>query len=358
VDDRIGRRAARAGAGAAARFANLNVRIGWVSSDTLTARVANFASLSPAVAMRIANIARWIEKHVPGVETEMYRRDRRYDIVVFAKAMDEECRREAEKIQSYGGRVVFDANVNYYEIWGDYDIPDTKPTEQQRRDAVAMTQVADWVVADSSYLLGVVQRYTKSAGWIPDNVDLGLFGARRQDRGADRIRLVWSGMAKKARPLLSIREALATLPDAELVVVSEAAPAELAELEQSIPCRYVPFTPRRYAKTLRTCDVIISPKRLTNAYELAHTEWKITLGMAAGLPAVASPQQSYVEAIGHKGGGIVADGTDEWAEALGSLASDADLRARLGSLARETVVERYATPVVAAEYAEVLGRLN
>jgi len=334
------------------------VRIGWVSSDTLTARVASFASLSPAVAMRIANVARWIEKHVPGVETEMYRRDRRYDIVVFAKAMDEECRREAEKIQGYGGRVVFDANVNYYEIWGDYDIPDTKPTEQQRRDAVAMTQVADWVVADSSYLLGVVQRYTKSAGWIPDNVDLGLFGARRQDRGADRIRLVWSGMAKKARPLLSIREALATLPDAELVVVSEAAPAELAELEQSIPCRYVPFTPRRYAKTLRTCDVIISPKRLTNAYELAHTEWKITLGMAAGLPAVASPQQSYVEAIGHRGGGIVADGTDEWAEALGSLASDADLRARLGSLARETVVERYATPVVAAEYAEVLGRLN
>jgi glycosyltransferase involved in cell wall biosynthesis len=333
-------------------------RIGWVSSDTLNARVANFASLSPAVAMRIANIARWIGKNVPDVETEMYRRDRRYDIVVFAKAMDQECRREAEKIQGYGGRVVFDANVNYYEIWGDYDIPDTKPTEEQQRDAIAMTQLADWVVADSSYLLGVVERYTDSAGWIPDNVDLGLFGARREHREGDRIRLVWSGMARKARPLLAISEALAKLPEAELVVVSESAPTELAQLEESIPCRYVAFTPRRYAKTLRTCDVIISPKRLTNAYELAHTEWKITLGMAAGLPAVASPQQSYVEAIGRKGGGIVVDGTDEWADALRSLASDAELRARLGSLAHETVAERYATPVVAAEYAVVLGRLT
>src|SRR5262245_44394980 len=308
--------------------------------------------------MRIANIARWIGKNVPDVETEMYSRDRRYDIVVFAKAMDEDCRREAEKIQGYGGRVVFDANVNYYEIWGDYDIPDTRPTEHQQQEAIAMTELADSVVADSSYLLGVVQRHTGSAAWIPDNVDLGLFGARRRHENGDRLRLVWSGMARKARPLLSITDALATLPEAELVVVSESVPTELAELERSIPCRYVAFTPHRYAKTLRTCDVIISPKRLSNAYELAHTEWKITLGMAAGLPAVASPQQSYVEAIGHKGGGIVADGTDEWAEALRSLAADVNLRARLGSLAHETVVERYATPVVAAEYADVLRRLT
>jgi len=103
--------------------------------------------------------------------------------------------------------------------------------------------------------------------------------------------------------------------------------------------------------------VIVSPKRLQNGYELGHTEWKITLGMAAGLPAVASPQQSYVEAIGHRGGGIVADSTEEWTEALGRLAIEPALRAELGERAVETVRERYATPVVARQYLDLLRSL-
>jgi glycosyltransferase involved in cell wall biosynthesis len=103
--------------------------------------------------------------------------------------------------------------------------------------------------------------------------------------------------------------------------------------------------------------VIVSPKRLCNGYELGHTEWKITLGMAAGLPAVASPQRSYVEAIGHRGGGVVADGPDEWRGALERLRDDVSYRRDLGERAAETVRERYATPVVAAEYRDLLRRV-
>ena len=42
--------------------------------------------------------------------------------------MDVRCQDEAERIQAYGGKVVFDANVNYYDIGGDYFIPGTQPT--------------------------------------------------------------------------------------------------------------------------------------------------------------------------------------------------------------------------------------
>jgi glycosyltransferase involved in cell wall biosynthesis len=123
------------------------------------------------------------------------------------------------------------------------------------------------------------------------------------------------------------------VPELELVVASNERPAELAELERVVPCRYVPFSLRGYARELRSCDVIVSPKRLVNGYELGHTEWKITLGMAAGLPAVASPQRSYVEAIEHRGGGIVADGAEEWRAALEQL-RDPAVRAELGERAR------------------------
>jgi glycosyltransferase involved in cell wall biosynthesis len=78
--------------------------------------------------------------------------------------------------------------------------------------------------------------------------------------------------------------------------------------------------------------------------------------MAVGLPALASPQRSYVEAIEHRGGGVVAAGTDEWRDAL-ELFGDDSVRSELGRRAWETVRARYATSVVAAQYRDVLREL-
>ena len=339
---------------AAGRRGRARLRVGWVAAGTLTARYPRYSALEASVAMRVANNACWIDRRSERLACELYRPRRRYDVVVFFKAMDERCQAEAARIRGYGGRVVFDANVNYYEIWGEYDIAATRPTEQQQRDAIAMTAAADWVVADSTYLLDIARKHNPRASWVPDNVDLALFPHTRTHTGSGRLRLVWSGIAQKAAPLLRVADALAGLAGAELVLVSNRPPEVLAELSRALPCSYVPFGLASYAKLLRGCDVIISPKHLVNGYELAHTEWKITLGMAAGLPAVASPQQSYVEAVGHHGGGRIVESVQEWRTALEELAGDPALRAALGRRARLTVEEHYATPVVARRYEEVL----
>jgi glycosyltransferase involved in cell wall biosynthesis len=340
------------------RRPGISLRIGWATAGTLDAASTSFSSLESAVAMRIADTARWIDANAPDVANEMYRRGRPYDVVVFFKDATDAVLEEAVGLQERGVRVVFDANVNYYEVWGEYEVPGTRPTPDQQRGATALTRLADWVVADSSYLLTVIRRLTERASWIPDNVDLRLFRTPRRHRRRRVTTLVWSGIAKKALPLLDITDALGSLRGAEFVVVSNEVPAELRELRAAIPCRFVRYGPRRYVRLLRRCDLIVSPKRLVNGYELGHTEWKITLGMAAGLPAVASPQQSYVEAIGHAGGGIVADSREDWRGALERLVEDPGLRGELGSRARRTVSERYATPVVARQYLELLRSLG
>jgi len=301
--------------------------------------------------MRIANVGRWVNRNLP-IYSEMYRADRRYEVVVFVKAMDENARRERERVQARGAKAVFDANVNYYEIWGDYELPNTQPTEEQRAAAVEMTERADAVVADSSYIYDIVGKLNDRAVWIPDNVDLRLFRPARRRRSATPVRLVWSGRSAKARPLQLLQELADALHGFELLVVSDREPAELSGVRQALPTTFQPFDLRGYARILRTCDAIISPKRLVNGYELGHTEWKITLGMAAALPAVASPQRSYVEALG-AGGGIVADSHEEWIAAFEKL-RDPDVRCELGEQARATVEERYSTPVVARRYGEFL----
>jgi glycosyltransferase involved in cell wall biosynthesis len=336
------------------RRGRAELSVGWATASTLTAERATFRGLETSVAMRVANVARWLNANAP-IRNELYRPGRRYDVVVFAKAMDARAQAEAERVRSSGGRVVFDANVNYYEIWGEYDVPRTEPTPEQQRDAEAMTRAADAVVADSTYILAIVRRYNERAEWIPDNVDLDVFRPRPPHSGS-RLRLVWSGRSQKARPLTLLREPLAGLADVELVVVSNARPPELDGLAEVAAVSFEPFALRSYARALRQCDVIVSPKRLVNGYELGHSEWKITLGMAAGLPAVASPQQSYVEAIGARGGGVVADSPAEWREALERL-RDPVVRSDLGARARRTVEELYSTPVVARRYGDFLLEL-
>ena len=325
--------------------------VGWATSSSLAADRATFRGLETSVAMRIANVGRWLNRNLP-IRSEMYRPERRYDVVVFVKAMDDRARRERDRVQAAGAKAVFDANVNYYEIWGDYELPNTQPTEEQRAAAVEMTERADAVVADSTYILDVVKTLNDRATWIPDNVDLRLFRRPRRHRPGTPVRLVWSGRSTKAQPLTLLPQLGEALRGFELVVVSDREPPELDELRAALPTSFERCDLRRYARTLRTSDVIISPKRLVNGYELGHTEWKITLGMAAGLPALASPQRSYVEAL-DGGGGIVADSREEWERALEAL-RDAERRADLGSRARATVQERYSTPAVARRYGEFL----
>ena len=331
-------------------------RVGWVASDTLQASRVSFDALSDAVRMRIANVARWIERNTEDIRCELYRRRRSYDVVVFQKAMSDDAIAEAGRLKERGTRVVFDANVNYYEIEGEYEIPGTKPTEEQRRQAIAMTTAADLVVADSTFLCGVARRFNASAVTVPDNVDLDVFSSVSGHESAGPFRVVWSGMAAKALPLLDIAEAVSALADSELVLVSERAPEVMEQLREGLTVRYVPWSLAGYARLLPSCDVIVSPKRLTNRYELGHTEWKITLGMACGLPAVASPQQSYVEALSD-GGGFIAETADEWQGALARLAGDAGFRRSVGAAARATVERRYSTSVVAHLYLGVLRTL-
>ena len=51
--------------------------------------------------------------------------------------MGEREQAEAERARARGAAVVFDANVNYYDVWGEYDLPGTRPTTEQQRAAEA-----------------------------------------------------------------------------------------------------------------------------------------------------------------------------------------------------------------------------
>lgn len=333
-------------------------RIGWISPGFFATPRRHFGELQGFERMRVENVARWVNRSSGLFHNEFYRPERHYHAVIFQKMMDDRSREEARRIQGYGGKVIFDANVNYYEIWGEYIVPGTQPTPRQQEDAEEMTRNADWVVADSEYLAATIQKQTPKVTFIPDNVDLNLFSGIRTHTARKPCVLMWSGIGKKAMHLLLIRDVLARLKNVELRLVTDWIPADiLGALQEVVPCEVLFFSDKVYAGALLDSDIIISPKRLTNGYELAHTEYKISPGMAVGLPAVASPQPSYVEAISHKEGGLIAHTDDDWYEALHSLSQDHNLRAQMGISARDTIVQLYSTPIIARKYLDLFEAL-
>jgi glycosyltransferase involved in cell wall biosynthesis len=332
-------------------------RAGWITYDSFFQPKKHFDQLVSFNVIRAGNIAKWINANSDIFYNELYHSERRYDIVIFVKMMDKRCQAEAKRIQAYGGKVIFDANVNFYEIWGDYFVPETCPTGEQQRDAIWMTSHADWVVADSNYIAEIARKYNPCVTWIPDCVDLGVYQGVKKHRLKSPIVLAWSGVGKKARHLLLIRDILACLKGLKMILVCDEEPEVINDLQEVISCRVLHFTDKVYARTLLDCDIIISPKQLCNGYEMGHTEYKITLGMAIGLPAIASPQPSYVEAISHNNGGIIAHTAEEWFTALKRLTSDHQLRGEMGVRAKQTVMECYSIPVVAQKYLKVFEGL-
>lgn len=312
---------------------------------------------------------RWIAAALPDIRYELYRPGRHYDVVVFLKSMGPPCLALAQSLQSRGTRIVFEANVDYYTRFeGETRLDAMAPNAQQREDAIAITRQADAVIASSRHLAAVCAEYQPRTTWVPDNVNLRLRPARWGGPAVrdGRLQIWWSGMAAKLFEFLAAESAWLAFADRihlQLVTddvnrARERWPAEVRARLERLLAR-VPHTIHRFRDIADLLaryavgGVIVSPRFLDTPYNLGHTEWKLTLGMACGLPAIASPVPSYRDVAERADSGAVtlcASGPD-WHAAL----DEALTRPGHGSAAAEAVVRaHYETGMVARQHAASL----
>lgn len=309
-----------------------------------------------------------------GLRYELYRPWRHYDALVFLKAMGGRNEVLQQRFKARGRATFFDANVNYYEVSGRFHYEGMRPTDEQTRDAVAMTGAVSAVIADSRFLAGKAGAHAARVRWIPDNVNLAI--APRVTpwrRGAGPLPLLWSGQSLKLFELLSIAPVLRAFRDRiELRLVTNDLAAlrrwyppheqEFRALLDAVPHRIIPFESLPHLMSVYAeGGVAISPRFLDNSYNLGHTEWKITLPMACARMVLAAPVPSYVDAFERaEGRGLRICGSDDaWASALEAILDGRWDLAEEGMAARSLVEHFYSTDVVAAEHAaflrEVIG---
>jgi len=351
-------------------------RVGWVISDQLdrSAFVRKGYLCSGGVGLvRYEWLASYVNaRPALGLSHEVYRPWRRYDAMLFLKSMGPRSLALLQRSRARGHVTIFDANVNYYEREGREHYQGMLPTERQREDAVAITGSADGVIADSEFVAERCRRYNPTVEWITDSVRMDLVPPYQPwSRRDGRIPLVWSGEAVKLFEFLAIEDVLRRYArHLELVAVS----SPLSQLDRLIPEH------RRRLEALLAClphtflpfqgfpelfhvygrgGVVLSPRFLDNAYNLGHTEWKVTQAMACGRMALCSPVPSYVtlaERAGHRGIRICRT-PDDWDDALDGLLSGRIDGEAEGAAARTVVERHYSTAVLGAQHSAFLRTL-
>ena len=212
--------------------------------------------------------------------------------------------------------------------------------------------LARHVTVGNEILAAYARPRARAVTVLPTTIDTDAYvpGERRKP---GRPVLGWSGSVTTLPYLSGIRDTLVRLRqrlDFELRVIG----GELSIPGIDVSCR--PWRAETEVLDLRELDVGIMPLP-DDPWTRGKCGLKALQYMALGIPAVVSPVGVNSEIVDHGRNGFVAATPEEWIESMAVLLRDADLRARLGTRARQTVEERYSARVHAPRLVEVLRRV-
>jgi hypothetical protein len=356
------------------RFGLKRKRIGWVITDQLVTM-----PLWPRIDTGVGGVSlarlHWIALRVNRDPSssfcyEVFNPWRRYDGLVLLKAMGDKALRLARRYINEGKPVIFDANVNYYTTGGVEHYAGMLPTLAQQQEAIAITRAASAVIADSNYIAGHCRDYNTNVTWIPDNVEIDQVPPLSTNKTSRRMRLAWSGEDLKLFELLEIEQSLRSFRNhIDLVLVTKD-PVDMSRwqlpyrqrmenLLSDLDAKVIPYrNVEQLFDIYIQSDAVLSPRLLDNSYNLGHTEWKITLGMACGCRALASPVPSYRDVWARSSGTeiVLCDTQDKWHSAFETMLTTGvswDARAR-----SQRIVEKYySSRVIAGQHISCVERL-
>ena len=323
----------------------------------------------------------WIAQEVNGANDarycyELFRPWRSYAAVFFLKSMGSDCLELAGHIKRRGTRIVFDLNVDYFS-WpqGRFFFDGMAPYAWQRRAAFKMARIADAISCASEHIAWSASRYHRQVHWISDNIRPEFIRHREPHRQPfrddGRLQLLWSGQAHKLFDLLSIGDVLReNAPRIHLKIITGSLSGldmlyphyrrKLISLLAGLDHEVLPFRDiGALHKIYQQGGIFLSPRFLDNTYNPGHSEWKITLAMAAGNMVLCSEQPSY-RTVYHRAGGIgihLCRSNADWRQAFEDIFSDRIHWRSEQEAAVKVVAEHYATPVVADLYTRMLDRI-
>jgi O-antigen biosynthesis protein len=101
-----------------------------------------------------------------------------------------------------------------------------------------------------------------------------------------------------------------------------------------------------YLRALSAADICLAPLEAT-VFNDAKSNIKLLEGAICGVPCIASPCDTFAQAVENGVNGFLAETADDWERHLLSLVDDKSLRLSIGERAKSTALSAYAPEVIA-----------
>lgn len=278
------------------------VKIGFVVPG-----VSPYNSVTASTRIRGYDIIRAFENDTK-YHLELYRPFRKYDAVIFIKLYNEKAYQLAKKLQQQGTQIVFDININIFELRSDF------VSEQQVDEGRKFATLSDTIITNSEYTENLLKDIfpKKDIYFIKEAIHRSYF--KVSPKKSSPVEFIWVGYQHKAEALYLIKEVLLELFEQHafsIKIISQENPhLDLGK----IPVAFEPYRHTKITKMLSGATAFLAPRDLSDPYNLGHSFTKIGVAMAAGIPVIASPIPSY------KGSpAIICNTQKEWRTSLQSL---------------------------------------
>lgn len=199
-------------------------------------------------------------------------------------------------------------------------------------------KIAYKVSAGNKFLAEYAGRYNKNVHIIPTVVDTSELHNRLQDHNTSKIVIGWTGTFSTLKYLDIVVPSLQRLQgkhDFEFLVIANKDPR--LPLKNS---RYIQWTKSNEVEDLLNMHIGLMPL-YDDEISKGKCGFKAIQYMSLGIPALVSPVGVNSEIVDDGVNGFICNNAGEWEEKMEQLISDKEMRARMGSKARQKIVEKY-----------------
>jgi glycosyltransferase involved in cell wall biosynthesis len=214
---------------------------------------------------------------------------------------------------------------------------------------------SDLIIAGNSYLASYARRFNERVEVVPTTVDTDLY-TPPPPRSSAPVCIGWSGslttiehfdlaipVLRRVRDHFGDRVRFKVVGDPNFRV-------------DDLGIAGVAWRRETEVEDLSDIDIGIMPMP-DDEWSKGKCGFKGIQYMALAIPTVMSPVGMNAEIIDHGRNGFLASSEDEWVARLTELVESPELRARLGSAGRQTVVSRYSVASQRDRYVELFNGL-
>lgn len=203
-----------------------------------------------------------------------------------------------------------------------------------------MARTCDQVWAGNSHLAQEAKKYNPKVTMLPTSIIPDKY-QRQADKPVQSIDFVWIGSRSTKKYLLGILPALANIENRTTKLRLKII-ANFSVQSSSFDVVAITWSEDKEASELASSHIGVAPMP-DDAWTRGKCGLKVLQYMAAGLPTVASSTGVHTDLIEPDVTGFLVDSEEEWQQALLRLASDVELRKKMGELASKRAVEHFST---------------